>query len=69
MKALLHAEATVYPTLRKCREFTSKKLKIQAQKALAENDMLVITGTSGGTRANKIIMMDAALLSQNNMSS
>lgn len=37
-------------------------LKVKVHESLAENNRLVITGTSGGSTANKILMADAALL-------
>ena len=48
--------------MRSVNEHKSKMLKIKVHESLAENDRIVITGTSGGNTANKIIMVDAALV-------
>ena len=48
--------------LRHLNRYTSKKLKIQVFEALASNDKLVITGNSGGLVANRMLMVDAALV-------
>ena len=48
--------------MRKIHEYKSKMLKIKVHESLAENNRLVITGTSGGSTANQILMADAALL-------
>ena len=48
--------------MRRLYKHDSNKLKIQVQEALANNDRLVITGTSGGIAANRMLMMSAALV-------
>jgi len=48
--------------LRHFNKHNSKKLKVQVFEALANNDRLVITGNSGGLAANRMLMVDAALV-------
>jgi hypothetical protein len=60
--ALFKAEVFASPMMRNFNSYYSKKLKIQVQAAMADNDKLVITGTSGGAAANLMLMADAALI-------
>ena len=48
--------------MRNFNEFHSKSLKVRVQEALADNEKVVITGTSGGVTANRMLMTDAALI-------
>lgn len=50
------------PLIRKSNDYKTKMLQIKAQQALADNDLLVITGTSGGDAANTMLMIDSALI-------
>uniref|UniRef100_A0A7S4NII5 Band 7 domain-containing protein n=1 Tax=Odontella aurita TaxID=265563 RepID=A0A7S4NII5_9STRA len=60
-KALFHAEGISAPKNRTLHEHTTSLLRLRAQDALASNDQLVITGTSGGKAANRMLLADAAL--------
>ncbi len=62
ISALVNADILATPMMRKIYQYQSKMLKIKVHESLAENNRLVITGTSGGSTANKILMADAALL-------
>jgi hypothetical protein len=50
------------PSIRNLNEYKTKMLQINAQQALADNDLLVITGISGGDAANTMLMIDSALI-------
>ncbi len=50
------------PLTRNFNDYKTKVLQIKAQQALADNDLLVITGTSGGDAANTMLMIDSALI-------
>ena len=52
--------------MRNVHTYNLEMLKIRAQMALAENEMLVITGTSGGVAANNMLMVDASLINNIN---
>jgi len=60
-KELYKAEGFSAPKNRKLNEFLTSMRKIKAQDALANNDKLVVTGTSGGLAANNLLLVDAAL--------
>jgi len=60
-EAVFRAEVISTPMMRQFNDHQTSLLKLKAQNALANNDKLIITGTSGGKAANKILMADAAL--------
>lgn len=60
-KDLYNAEGFSAPRNRKLNEHLTSLRQIKAQEALANNDKLVVTGTSGGLAANKLLLADAAL--------
>lgn len=62
----MKAEVLTTPMMRNFNTHNSEMLKIRAQMALAENEMLVITGTSGGVAANNMLMVDASLINDIN---
>jgi len=60
-KVLYRAEGVSAPKNKKLNEYLTSMRKIKAQEALANNDKLVVTGTSGGLAANKMLLADAVL--------
>merc|ERR1719469_764139 len=60
-KELYKAEGFSAPKNRKLNEYLTSMRRIKAQEALANNDKLVVTGTSGGLAANNLLLVDAAL--------
>uniref|UniRef100_A0A7S1Z6D7 Band 7 domain-containing protein n=1 Tax=Trieres chinensis TaxID=1514140 RepID=A0A7S1Z6D7_TRICV len=60
-KAVFHAEGVAAPKNRTLNEYTTSLLRLRAQDALASNKLLVVTGTSGGAAANRLLLADAAL--------
>jgi len=66
-KVVFNAHGIAAPKIRQLRDFTTDQKKIAAQASLASNKRLVITGTSGGKAANKMLVADAALADIQNM--
>ena len=64
--ALYRAEGISAPKNKELNEYLSSMRKIKAQEALANNDKLVVTGTSGGQTANQMLLADAALNNSKN---
>lgn len=60
-KALFHAEGVSAPLMRTLNDHTTELKKYDAQQKLASNDKLIITGTTGGEAANRLILTEAAL--------
>lgn len=60
-KALFHAEGVSAPLNRTLNNHTTELKKYKAQEKLASNKNLVITGTTGGKAANRLILTEAAL--------
>ena len=67
--ALFNAEGVAAPKNRTLNDFTTSLHRLKAQAALASNELLVVTGTSGGTAANRLLLVDAALKDMGSRSS
>uniref|UniRef100_A0A7S2IFT9 Band 7 domain-containing protein n=1 Tax=Helicotheca tamesis TaxID=374047 RepID=A0A7S2IFT9_9STRA len=60
-KAVFHAEGVSAPMNRALNEQLTSLKKLEAQQSLANNGQLIVTGTSGGEAANRLILAEAAL--------
>jgi len=55
------AEGVSAPKNRTLNNYLTEMRKLEVQNSLAENDQVIITGTSGGNAANKLLQVDACL--------
>lgn len=60
-KAIFNAEGISAPKNRTLNDHTTSLKRLEAQASLASNDKLIVTGTSGGDAANRLMLADAAL--------
>uniref|UniRef100_A0A6U3VB99 Band 7 domain-containing protein n=3 Tax=Ditylum brightwellii TaxID=49249 RepID=A0A6U3VB99_9STRA len=60
-KAIFHAEGVSAPMNRALNEQLTSLKKLKAQQSMANNGQLIVTGTSGGEAANRLILAEAAL--------
>lgn len=60
-KALFQAEGVTAPLIRTLNEHKTALKKYEAQEELASNKKLILTGTSGGEAANRLILIEATL--------